>query len=138
VVKRWGRFEITERSMTPALNPGDRVVALARAPIRGSVIVFTAPSGMVMAKRVIGIPGDEVRIGGGAVRVNGVARTEVLSTAGGAAWDLGPSMFVVLSDARDLTVADSRSFGPIDASTIIGEVIWRYWPFSRIGRVEVS
>lgn len=124
--------------MAPALEPGDRVVAVARVPIRGSVIVFTGPAGMVMTKRVIGIPGDQVGIEGGIVRVNDLARMEVLPTPGGFGWELGPSSYVVLSDASDLTLADSRSFGPIDASTIIGTVVWRYWPLPRIGRVRTS
>ena len=122
--------------MTPSLDPGDRVIAVAGLPARGDIVVFTGPDGMVMTKRVIGIPDDHVRVSAGVVRVNGEARVEVLPTSGDFVWPLDPDSYVVLSDARDLTVTDSRTFGPIAGSAIIGTVKWRYWPLTRVGRVR--
>ncbi len=120
--------------MAPALRSGDRVVAIHRPLAAGVIVVFEAADGMVMVKRVVGLPGDTVTIGHGMVLVNGTPREDVLDTPGEGSWSIGPGECFVLSDARDLTLADSRTFGPIDVSSILGTVAFRYRPLSRMGR----
>lgn len=122
--------------MTPVLEPGDHVVALRRTPVLGDIVVFAAPSGMIMIKRVVGVPGDEVAIRDGVVHRNGVARGEVLDTPGSGTWVLGPGEVFVLSDARHLTLADSRTFGAMPVGSILGTVVFRYLPFTRVGKVR--
>lgn len=120
--------------MAPALRPGDRVVTVPRLPATDDIAVFMAPEGMTMVKRVVGIPGDTVTIADGRVSVNGVVRNEVLDTPGEGRWKPSVDEFFVLSDARDLTLSDSRTFGPIPANRVLGTVVYRYWPPSRVGR----
>lgn len=120
--------------MVPALHPGDRVVTLPRPPGMDDLVVFVAPGGMIMVKRVVALPGDTVAVSGGRVVVDGVARHDVLDTPGEGRWTLSPDEYFVLSDARDLTRSDSRTFGPVPAVSLLGTVVYRYWPPSRVGR----
>lgn len=45
---------------------------------------------------------------------------------------LGPNEYFVLCDNRQ-TASDSRIWGPVSGSRITSKVLFRYWPFSRIG-----
>ncbi|MBP0483680.1 signal peptidase I [Sagittula salina] len=70
----WAPYAIASGSMKPALLPGDTILAtpLLRAPRAGDVLLFTHPiPGTALVKRVIGLPGDTVRLQGGVVFVNG-------------------------------------------------------------------
>ncbi len=107
------RFEIAERSMAPALLPGDYVVAVRYAPVeRGSVVVFPHPGrdDFYLVKRVAALPGDEV-----AGRI----------LEAGLVW--------VLGDDLNASTDDSRALGPIPIGAIEARVVWRYWPARRIG-----
>jgi len=112
------------------------------APHRGQMIVFnegTDPhTSMVLVKRVVGLPGETVTIRGGRVFIDGHALAE--SYLHGVATDcslycgpltLRPDQYFVMGDNRPDSW-DSRSFGPISGSQIIGEVILRYWPLDQI------
>jgi len=85
-------FRIPSDSMMPTLIQGDfifvnkwryglrlpvlntRVVAIGE-PARGDVIVFRKPSdpSVVFIKRLVGMPGDTVRVSGSQVSINGIA-----------------------------------------------------------------
>jgi signal peptidase I len=113
-------------------------------------------------KRVIGLPGDEISMTGFVLRVKSAGDpytyTEfeqaqnkdrlynVIIPENSALWDestpfsghlsvrtLGPNEFFVLSDDRGNT-NDSRTWGPVPIREIAGKALFRYWPFSRIGR----
>jgi len=65
-------FVIPTGSMIPTLAPGDRVFALKsiywfRKPYRGEIVIFKAPPepDKNYVKRIIGLPGDEIRISNG-------------------------------------------------------------------------
>jgi signal peptidase I len=47
-----------------------------RGPARGDIVIFRHPSPPMLIKRVIGVPGDRLRIAGGQVFINGVALRE--------------------------------------------------------------
>jgi len=47
-----------------------------RSPARGDIVVFRHPYPPMMIKRVVGLPGDRLRITGGKVFINGVALSE--------------------------------------------------------------
>ncbi len=92
-------------------------------------------------KRVIGVPGDKVDIMKDGVYLNDkkieepyiskaltVERNPVFSHV-----TLGENQFYVMGDNREVSL-DSRVFGPIDKSRIVGEVLLRFFPFNRIGR----
>ena len=77
---------IPSSSMVPTIEPGDRVIMSrlsylgAREPERGDIVVFRAPEELNerddLIKRVVGLPGEEVAVSGGAVYINGEALNE--------------------------------------------------------------
>jgi signal peptidase I len=76
-------YEVFQTSMEPNFIQGQRVVVLKAAywfgaPQRGDVVIFQAPdgSGEEWIKRIIGLPGDTVRIDNGVVYVNDVQLVE--------------------------------------------------------------
>jgi signal peptidase I len=110
---------------------------------RGQVIVFYQAEqgqGDPLIKRLIGLPGDTIAIRDGAVFVNGAGLDEPylaenLTTACSnhcGPLTLGPDDYFLMGDNRPVS-RDSRSFGPVHADQIIGQVILRYWPLDRIG-----
>jgi signal peptidase I len=73
-------FSIPSRSMAPALQLGDYVIAdmrayQHRAPEAGDVAVFTSPKSkdVIFVKRVVGVPGDTVQMIHGVLLLNGTA-----------------------------------------------------------------
>ena len=96
----WGHFKIPSESMQPTLEVGDHLYVskyaygyskhslpyllhnlplpegriFSRLPKRGDVVVFRNPnSGIVMIKRVVGLPGDQLQIRRGQLYINGEA-----------------------------------------------------------------
>jgi signal peptidase I len=90
-------------------------------------------------KRIIGLPGDRVRIGDGAVEVNGevLAEPYVLAPDRRATVDeiVAPDHFFVLGDNREHS-ADSREFGQVARRLLRGRVDLRVWPPERAGAVR--
>lgn len=79
IPERFLSFQIPSESMVPTLLVGDRLVADGWAyrkdfPRRGDIIVFDYPRdpSIKYVKRVVGLPGDEVKIVGGELYVNKV------------------------------------------------------------------
>jgi signal peptidase I len=119
---------------------------------RRDLVVFNLPSGSTTAlsvspeiERVIGVAGDTVDIHGGHVYINGGQLNEIYVPAGqttdmpgggGKTWKLTDGQLFVLGDNRkDSAGHDSRAFGPIDKSAVVGRVWLRYWPFAKFGLV---
>ena len=157
-----GRFEIHQHSMDPTFQEGQRVVVsrldslwagiaadTAHAadhqsgPLfaRGQIVVFYQHAdrqGDPLIKRVIGLPGETVAIQRRQVWINGQPLAEPYLA--GIATDcqmvcqpitLGPVSYFLMGDNRPISF-DSRSFGPIPASQIIGRVLVRYWPLDQV------
>jgi signal peptidase I len=137
-------FRIDSGSMLPTLRAGDQVLVDKRAyrdalPRRGDLVVFHAPrTGHVTLKRAIGLPGDTVAIEDGALVVNGRRRTEpyadpdaIDSVYFGPARVPAAGVFV-LGDNRADSI-DSRDFGAVSRSELIGRVRVRLWPPGRWG-----
>jgi signal peptidase I len=107
---------------------------------RGDIVVFKGPEqaqGQVkdLIKRVIGLPGDTVEAHDGKVFVNGKAINEPYLGPGITTGPLEPQKipanhYWVMGDNRGNS-KDSRFFGPIDKSLIIGRAFVRVWPVSR-------
>jgi len=133
-------------SMQPGLHTDERILVNALAyslhgPARGDVIVFHPPilPNDSYIKRVIGLPGDTITITLNNVYVNGCQLNEpyIAADTSGAERNinpranihLGPDQYWVMGDNR-INSEDSRAFGPITRSEIVGQAIYVVWPFA--------
>jgi signal peptidase I len=127
------RFEVADRSMVPAFQPGDYVVAVRRSdPAPGDVVVFEHEPGFHLIKRVVAVAGDVVQVDGDRLLTPHAPPVPIPSQAP-ARWSLEAGEVFVLSDAAMSTRADSRTFGPVDGGSCL-RVVLRYWPAGRIRR----
>ncbi len=132
-------------SMQPGLHKDERVLVNSLAyifsqPQRGDVIVFHPPNALTerYIKRVIGLPGDTIRLTLTNVYVNGVKLNEpyiaptpygFLENQEPETVHLGTDQFFVMGDNRTDST-DSRSFGPITQREIIGKAEFVVWPLN--------
>ncbi len=135
-------------SMLPNLEDQDRLFinkfAFRLGDIhRGDVVVFQYPrdKSKNYIKRVIGLPGDLVRIDHGTVVVNGKILPEPY-VPGRFADDRSlpetriPSHeYFVMGDHRSIS-SDSRDFGPVARNLIYGKAAFVYWPMDQAGVVR--
>jgi len=130
-------FRIDGSSMEPSLHHGQLIV-IARwsywlqTPERGDIVVFRAPSAKNrdLIKRVIGLPGEQIEIRESQVFVNGeqIQEPYVLPDQyTGGPWTLGEHELFVMGDNRGRS-QDSRSWGPLEDSRIVGKGLVCYWP----------
>ena len=118
------RFIVSERSMAPALTPGDTFLTRrVGRPRRGSLAFFPHPRRpeIWLVKRVVGLPGETLEIREGGIYVDGVELREPWttdSTTPDGRWVLGVGQMFVLSDARQRTLADSRTMGPVPVDAV--------------------
>jgi signal peptidase I len=137
-------FGIASASMAPTLRPGDRVaVATFHDGLgdlrRGDVVAFedTERPGEVAIKRLVALPGDTVALRAGALLVNGRRQGEPYVDAALAGQDFfGPvavpaGHVFVLGDNRVGSV-DSRFTGAVPAGALLGRILVRWWPLSRV------
>jgi signal peptidase I len=125
-------------SMRPTLAPGQRIAVapLVRPPRRGDLVVLARSQGLEVVKRVVGLPGERVRLRGGRLEVDGEQVPEpYLYWPGTGELDLrlGPAEYLVLGDHRAAST-DGRDFGPVPADALLGRVRFAYWPPRRLGR----
>ena len=112
---------------------GELVIFRARGEI-GSTIVPDPEGGTPIAKRVVGVPKDQVESRSGRVYVNGV-KFDDIATKSFAKVDLGSGEYFVLGDNRSYS-QDSRDFGPVPGDAIVGRVFLVYWPLGDFGGPE--
>lgn len=132
------RYEIVERSMAPALLPGDYTLAIRRREplLRGDVVVFPHPDqpGMVLVKRVIGMPGETITIASGRVLIGGDPFPDPWArgpTLPDGEWRLETDEVLVLGDNRPSSTGDGRTIGPLPERHLRWKVVARYWPLRR-------
>jgi signal peptidase I len=137
-------YTVVMSSMEPNFQQGEcimvnKVSYHSTGPQRGEVIVFHPPveSQFPYIKRVIGLPGDTVKIKDGTVSINGTPINEpyILQEPPQNNTDYGPTVlsddeYFVLGDNRNNS-SDSRSWGPIKRNDIIGKAWFIYWPPSK-------
>lgn len=151
-------YEIPTPSMTPTIQPGDRIIANRlvyrfRGIQRGDIIVFDPPpsatstcgesggGNIPFVKRVIGLPGDRVEVRGATTYVNGApyvvaeARTPTYEKS----WPVVPKGdLLVLGDNRNES-CDSHLWRPdpfVPESNVIGQAEVTYWPLSHLSFLD--
>jgi len=147
--------------MEPTLNVGDRIVVdklsyHLHGVDRANIIVFSTPprencagprvSNLV--KRVVGLPGETISLSGGHIYIDGKLLPEPWLPVTGRA-DTYPAPYstpyalhspyripsgdvYVMGDNRTES-CDSRYWGPVAESTIVGKVDLRIWPLTHLG-----
>ena len=123
-------------SMEPTLREGDLVAVVPLVgPRRGDVVLVRDPRepARVTVKRVLGLPGERLRVRHGRVLVDGVAQSEPYAGGTGPDADLQvpPAHVAVLGDARHRST-DSRVFGPVPLDLVDGLVVLRVAPSPRL------
>ena len=144
-------FFIPSTSMYPTLQPGDRIVVykLDTSPSPGQIVVFKRPPDENcggapvpdLVKRVIGLPGQTIQGKDGVVYVNGKLLKEpwlppktahsspYTSTFGPVKIPKGD--YFMMGDNRTDS-CDSRDWGPLPGSYIVGRAVMLIWPVSRL------
>jgi signal peptidase I len=163
-------FRIPSESMEPTLDVGqrvlvDRVSPHFSDPDRGDVVVFKPPKGadeetcgaphdpnqpcpaptkgksdMNFIKRVVGVPGDHLKVISGNVYINGVRQKEpyIAPSTDCDTCNLPKEItipkghFFMMGDNRGNS-DDSRVWGPVPKKWIIGGAFFTYWPPKRVG-----
>jgi signal peptidase I len=135
------RVRVENISMQPTLNEGELLVVYKLAyrfgePHRGDIIVFhhnrQPPEDYI--KRIIGLPGDRVRVEGGQVYVNDIPLYEPYIAeppAYSGEWVVPPDSLFVLGDNRNRS-SDSRIWGFVPMSDVVGRAVLIYWPPGKI------
>jgi signal peptidase I len=106
------------------------------------VIVFKYPPDPTQTpyiKRVIGLPGDDVKITGGKVYVNGQAIVEPYlktTTNRGGEWKVPDGKLFVMGDNRNNS-SDSRMWGYVPFENVIGKAEVIYWPPQQWGLLNI-
>jgi len=145
------RSLVDGRSMQPTFEDSERLIVsrlhyLVTLPDRGDIIVFNSVDlndpDVMLIKRVIGLPGDTVRFTDQNVYVNDILLDEpyILEACSefrceDAVTVLGEGEYFVMGDNRNNS-QDSRRFGPVPISHIVGRVVFRYWPPERVEVIE--
>ena len=145
------RSLVEGHSMEPTFYGQDRLVVsrlnyLFGEPEYLDIVVFNSvnPSeeGVMLIKRVIGMPGDTIKIENSKVFRNGEELTEayineacIPARCRDNEWELGDDEYFLMGDNRNRS-NDSRSFGAVPKGNIVGEVIFRYWPVPSFGIIS--
>ncbi|MBP7740783.1 signal peptidase I [Candidatus Woesebacteria bacterium] len=150
--------QVNGQSMVPTFQSGDylltdKISYRTGNPQRGDVIVFHAPpeagcptgTGCDFIKRILAVPGESVAVHDNHVYVNGQAVEESyipddFQTApgkfiSGRTVTMGPDEYFAVGDNRSHS-SDSRVWGPVDKSEIVGKAFFRYWPLNQAGQIK--
>ena len=140
-------YYIPSASMEPTLMVNDRILVdklsyRFDSIHRGDIVVFAKPGDFSdgpgvndLVKRVIGLPGDQVSSQDNQVFIDGKPLSEPWLPAGDYTTGIRPQtvpsgQLFVMGDNRNDS-ADSRVFGTIPKSLVVGRAIVRIWPLSR-------
>jgi len=135
-------------SMQPQLADQDRIfvnrfIYRFKEIDRSDVVVFWYPRDHKKSfiKRIIGIPGDTIKIRRGLVYINGklldepYLKPELRDFRSFRKVLVPEGKYYVLGDHRNSS-NDSRNWGFVEKSLIYGKAVFSYWPVSNVGLVE--
>jgi len=144
--------QVSGNSMLPNFEDGeyiltDKVSYHFHLPKRGEVIIFKAPQDQQkdFIKRIIGLPGEKIKLERGEVFINGKKLQEDYLHPNGVTLPKslvaeGQEVLVpldeyfVLGDNRQHS-SDSRDWGTAPKGSIIGKAWLRYWPINKISLI---
>lgn len=140
-------YYVPSPSMEPTIDPGDRILVkkVYGSVNRADIIVFARPPAEHcgttevpdLVKRVIGLPGERISSRGNAVLINGQPISQPwLPKNDPLGKPIPPQTipandYYVLGDNRAES-CDSRYWGPVPGSLIVGKVTATFWPLSRL------
>ncbi len=143
--------EVHGTSMMPTFEEADKVLMMKISNIDNfDIIVFKSPDGKNFIKRVIGTPGDEIRMVQDRLLLNGepveefyLRKNRLLAKQEGRekltedfeGFTVPRGAYFLLGDNR-MNSVDSRDFGFIREEVVIGEVKIRISPFKSIGAID--
>jgi len=140
-------FWIPSRSMEPTLLIDDRIIVTRFSywfsePQRGDVVVFKYPldTKKDYVKRLIGLPGEKIKIVDSKLYINDNLVEEPYLPKGLEFGDFGPIQvppdhYFMMGDNRNNS-SDSRVWGFVSDDLLIGKSQFIYWPLDRVGRVK--
>lgn len=138
---------VSGESMEPTLNDGDYLFVFRQAYRLGNVernqiVVFPVEedNDKLYIKRVVGLPGDKVKIQDGHLYVNGTAADQSFTKDGETPGEMQEitvpdGEIFVLGDNR-ANSTDSHMIGSRNIEDVTGVVFVRLWPLNEIGRVQ--
>lgn len=141
--------KVSGRSMFPNFHDGDYIITdkisyRLSDPKRGDIVVFKNPKDEAQdfIKRILGVPGDRIKVQNGKIVLNGQELNEPylvgVTTPSGAFLQEGveitvtPDHYITIGDNRPAS-SDSREWGFVTRDELIGKVFFRYWPANSIG-----
>lgn len=143
-------FYIPSVSMVPTLEVGDRIIVSKISTSlgsihRGDIIVFARPprescggSDVTdLVKRVIGLPGETISSRGNQILINGKVIEQRWNVTAPLGREVGTvkipqGQYFMMGDNRSAS-CDSRYWGTLPKKYVVGKVVMRIWPLSRIG-----
>lgn len=151
--------QVKGQSMYPTLHDKDRIITekityKTREPKRQEIIVFKYPlnTDIEYIKRVIGLPGEKIQIRKNKIYIfnedypkgfilkepylsqNVITRSRRFLQEGKLV-TIPENKYVVMGDNRDKS-SDSREWGFVDKSLIVGRTVFRYWPPKAFGIIK--
>lgn len=141
--------QVDGNSMNPTLSNGEKLIitSFPYTPAQGDIVVTDSRTryGKVLIKRVIGCPGDTIDIDfeAGIVYRNGAILAETYTAAPtwleeGTQFPLtvpAGQLFLMGDNRNDSLDSRSPEVGLVDARDVLGKVLWRLLPLSRMGAV---
>lgn len=154
-------FLLPQNSMAPAIAANDHIIMegftyLNRKPARGDITAFRGDglppleNGVTYVKRVVGLPGERIRISDGALYVN-ESIVELKNKGGLIRYSNFPGSTYLRSSNDSVVVPegsyfllgdnspnglDSRFWGFLPAKSIRGRMWFCYWPPENIGAIK--
>jgi signal peptidase I len=147
--------QVDGKSMEPNFHNAeyiltDKISYRLGDPKRGDVVVFHSPQdvGTDFIKRIVGVPGDLVMIKDGYFYLNGTRLDEeYINDPGkvapgrflreGTTAEVPNGQYLVMGDNR-LHSSDSREWGFVPKTNIVGRAFFRYWPVDVFGTIPTA